>query len=383
MSEQPDDIIEALVDTTRAFATDRIAPVAADMDASEEFPRHLWPQMGQIGLFGITVGVDDGGLGLGYYEHALLAEEISRASGSIGLSYVAHSNLCVNNLAVNGSRELKERYLPGLIDGSLIGGLAMSEPDAGSDVVSMKLRAERHGEVYVLNGTKMWITNAELGDVFVVYAKTAPDAGSRGITAFVVERGFPGFSVGSRLDKMGMRGSGTAELIFDDCEVPATNVLGQENGGVKVLMGGLDTERVVAASSCIGLMQAAFDAALPYTQERRQFGRRIGEFQLVQGKLADMFTSLRAGRAYVHEVARAADRGENVRVEAASAILFAAERATQVALDAIQLHGGNGYTKEFPVERIMRDAKLYEIGAGTSEIRRMLVGRELVGGDKP
>ncbi len=374
---------DVLAEATQNFAQDKITPVAASVDADDAFPVDLWPQMGNMDLFGVTVAESDGGVGLGYLEHCLVTEQISRASGSVGLSYVAHANLCVNNLAANGSDELKARYLPQLLDGSAIGGLAMSEPDAGSDVVSMRLRAERHGEVYVLNGSKMWITNALVGDIFIVYAKTQPDAGSRGITAFVVERGTPGFSIGAGIDKLGMRGSGTAELIFEDCEVHASNVLGTEGDGVRVLMSGLDTERIVAASSSVGLGQAALDAALPYVRERRQFNQRIGDFQLVQGKLADMFTVINASRSYVHDVARAADRGEYVRKEAASAILFAAERATEVAMDAIQLLGGNGYTTEYPVARIMRDAKLYEIGAGTSEIRRWLVGRELVGNESP
>ena len=379
----PDDaqsIGQLLVETARAFSQDRIAPIAAEVDASDRFPLALWPQMGEVGLFGITVEEEFGGLGLGYLEHAMIAEEVSRASGGVGLSYVAHSNLCINQLAKNGSEEQKRRYLPDLLSGAKIGCLAMSESGAGSDVVSMRLRAERQGDGYVLNGSKMWITNAICGDVFVVYAKTAPDAGSRGISTFIVEKGSPGFSIGQTVDKLGMRGSGTAELLFEDCVVPASSLLGEENGGVKVLMSGLDSERVVAAGASLGLMQAAFDVALPYARERQQFGKSIGEFQLVQGKLADMYTSINASRAYVHNIARKADSGAYVRTEAASVILFSAERATQSAMDAIQILGGNGYTNEYPVARIMRDAKLYEIGAGTSEIRRMLIGRELVSG---
>ena len=379
MTLETDSMVDLLVATARAFSQDCIAPIAAEVDASDQFPRDLWPQMGEIGLFGITVEEEYGGIGLGYYEHALIAEEISRASGSIALSYVAHSNLCVNQLRKNGSEEQKRKYLPGLLTGEKIGCLAMSESGAGSDVVSMRLRAERKGDSYILNGSKMWITNAICGDVFVVYAKTTPDAGSRGISAFIVERGYPGFSIGQTVDKLGMRGSGTAELLFDNCVVPAGNLLGDENGGVKVLMSGLDSERIVAAGAALGLMQAAFDVALSYAQERQQFGRAIGEFQLIQGKLADMYTSLNASRAYVHQIARKADSGAYVRKEAASVILFTAERATQAAMDAIQILGGNGYTNEYPAARIMRDAKLYEIGAGTSEIRRMLIGRKLVG----
>jgi isovaleryl-CoA dehydrogenase len=379
MTSEAISMVELLVETARAFSQDRIASIAAEVDTSDQFPLDLWPQMGEVGLFGITVEEEYGGLGLGYLEHAMIAEEVSRASGSIGLSYVAHSNLCVNQLRKNGTEKQKWRYLPDLLTGEKVGCLAMSETGAGSDVVSMRLRAEKKGDSYVLNGSKMWITNAICGDVFIVYAKTDPGAGSKGISAFIIEKGLPGFSTGQTVDKLGMRGSGTAELLFEDCAVPATNLLGAENSGVKVLMSGLDYERIVAAGASLGLMQAAFDAALPYAQERQQFGRAIGEFQLIQGKLADMYTSLNASRAYVHKVAREADSGGYVRKEAASAILFTAERATQAAMDAIQILGGNGYTNEYPVARIMRDAKLYEIGAGTSEIRRMLIGRELVG----
>ena len=378
MPRETDDMVNMLVDTARAFSQDRIAPIAAEVDASDQFPLELWPQMGELGLFGITVEETYGGIGLGYLEHAMIAEEVSRASGSIGLSYVAHSNLCVNQLRKNGTEQQKHQYLQGLLSGEQVGCLAMSESGAGSDVVSMRLRAERKGDSYILSGSKMWITNAICGDVFIVYAKTSPDAGSRGISAFIIEKGDSGFSIGQTLDKLGMRGSGTAELLFEDCVVPADRLLGGENEGVRVLMSGLDYERIVAAGASLGLMQAAFDVALPYAQEREQFGRPIGDFQLIQGKLADIYTSLNASRALVHETARKADSGAYVRKEAASAILFTAEAATNAAMDAIQILGGNGYTNEFPAARIMRDAKLYEIGAGTSEIRRMLIGRELV-----
>lgn len=380
MSPDADETRSMLVGAARSFATGQIAPLASKIDAADVFPRDLWPQMGELGLFGVTVGEAFGGLGLGYLEHAMIAEEISRASGGVGLSYVAHSNLCINQLSLNGTAEQKSRYLPGLLSGKKVGCLAMSESSAGSDVVSMRLRAKRRGDSYILDGSKMWITNATVGDVFIVYAKTNADAGSRGISAFVIERSFAGFSIGQTVDKLGMRGSGTAELLFENCVVPAANLLGTENDGVGVLMSGLDYERIVAAGAALGLMQSAFDVALPYARERQQFGRAIGDFQLVQGKIADMYTSINAARALVHEVARAADCGTPVRKQAASAILFTAERATQSALDAIQILGGNGYTNEYPAARIMRDAKLYEIGAGTSEIRRMLIGRELVEG---
>jgi isovaleryl-CoA dehydrogenase len=364
-------------DTVRGFTADRIAPIAAEIDRTDEFPRYLWPEIGALGLHGITVEEEFGGAGLGYLEHCLAMEEISRGSASVGLSYGAHSNLCVNQIRRNGTHEQKQRYLPKLISGEHVGGLAMSEPGAGSDVVSMKLRAEKRGDRYVLNGTKMWITNGPGGDVIVVYAKTDPDAGPRGITAFIVEKGFKGFRVAQKLDKLGMRGSNTGELVFEDCEVPAENVLGQVGKGVNVLMSGLDYERAVLAAGPLGIMQACMDIVLPYVHERRQFGQPIGEFQLVQGKIADMYVAMNSCRAYVYSVARACDRGRTTRRDAAGAILLAAEKATQVALDAIQLLGGNGYINDYPVGRLLRDAKLYEIGAGTSEIRRMLIGREL------
>ena len=364
-------------DSVRAFADKEIAPRAAEIDRTNDFPKDLWPKFGDLGLLGITVSEDYGGAGLGYLEHVVAMEEISRASASVGLSYGAHSNLCVNQIHLNGNEDQKRRYLPDLITGRHVGALAMSEPGAGSDVVSMRLRAEARGDRYILNGTKMWITNGPDADVIVVYAKTDPEAGARGITAFLVERGFPGFSTAQKLDKLGMRGSNTCELVFEDCEVPAENVLGQVNKGVRVLMSGLDYERTLLAGGPIGLMQACLDVVLPYVHERRQFGQAIGEFQLVQGKLADMYATLSATRAYVYAVARACARGETARKDAAGCILFASERATRVALDAIQLLGGNGYINDYPTGRLLRDAKLYEIGAGTSEIRRMLIGREL------
>ncbi|MEO8224342.1 MAG: isovaleryl-CoA dehydrogenase, partial [Gammaproteobacteria bacterium] len=366
-----------LRDTVREFAAREIAPRAAAIDAANEFPNELWPRMGAIGLLGITVDPQYGGAGLGYLEHVLAMEEISRASASVGLSYGAHSNLCVNQLHRNGSDAQKRRYLPRLVSGEAIGALAMSEVNAGSDVVSLRLRAERRGDVYRLNGTKMWITNGPDADVLVVYARTGPDAGARGITALLVEKGYPGFSTAQKLDKLGMRGSNTCELVFRDCDVPVANVLGELNEGVRVLMSGLDYERVVLSAGPLGIMQACMDAVLPYVHERRQFGQAIGEFQLIQAKLADMYTTLNACRAYVYAVARAADAGRATRQDAAGVILYAAERATQMALEAIQILGGNGYTNEYPVGRLLRDAKLYEIGAGTSEIRRMLIGREL------
>jgi len=368
---------EMIRDSVRGFAADRIAPLAERIDREDWFPRELWPEMGALGLHGITVEEEWGGAGLGYVEHCVAMEEISRASGSVGLSYGAHSNLCVNQMRRWGTDEQKRRYLPGLISGEALGALAMSEPQAGSDVVSMRCRAEKRGDSYVLNGTKFWITNGPQADTIIVYAKTDPEAGPRGITAFIVEKGFPGFLVAQKLDKLGMRGSETGELVFEDCAVPQENVLGAPGEGVKVLMSGLDYERAVLAAGPIGLMQAALDIVLPYVHERRQFGRPIGEFQLVQGKLADMYVSMNAARAYVYAVARACDRGETTREDAAGAILFAAERATQVALEAIQCLGGNGYINDYPTGRLLRDAKLYEIGAGTSEIRRMLIGREL------
>ena len=368
---------EMLRDSVRGFARDRIAPLAHRIDRDDWFPRELWPEMGALGLHGITVEEEWGGAGLGYLEHCIAMEEVSRASASVGLSYGAHSNLCVNQLRRWGTDEQKRRHLPKLISGEHLGGLAMSEPQAGSDVVSMKLRAERTGDRYVLNGTKMWITNGPSADLLIVYAKTDPAAGKRGITAFLIDTTAKGFSVAQKLDKLGMRGSETGELVFTDCEVPAEAVLGEVGGGVRVLMSGLDYERAVLAAGPLGIMQAALDVVLPYVHERQQFGQPIGTFQLVQGKLADMYVALNASRAYVYAVARACDRGRVTREDAAGAILFAAEQATKVALDAIQLLGGNGYTSDYPTGRLLRDAKLYEIGAGTSEIRRMLIGREL------
>ncbi len=363
--------------SVRGFTADEIAPLAAEIDKSNEFPRGLWPKLGAMGLLGITVEEEYGGAGLGYLEHVIAMEEISRGSASVGLSYGAHSNLCVNQIRRNGSDAQKRKYLPKLISGEHVGALAMSEPGAGSDVVSMKLRAEKKGDRYVLNGTKFWITNGPCADTLVVYAKTDPDAGPRGITAFLIEKGFKGFSTAQKLDKLGMRGSDTGELIFEDCEVPAENVLGEVGKGVNVLMSGLDYERAVLAAGPLGIMQAAMDVVIPYVHQRRQFGEPIGTFQLVQGKLADMYTTMNACRAYVYAVARACDRGETARKDAAGAILYAAEKATQVALDAVQLLGGNGYINDYPTGRLLRDAKLYEIGAGTSEIRRWLIGREL------
>ncbi|PPR25074.1 MAG: Acyl-CoA dehydrogenase [Alphaproteobacteria bacterium MarineAlpha10_Bin3] len=368
---------DLLRDSVRSFAADHIAPRAAQIDQSNEFPADLWPLLGDLGLHGITVDEEFGGAGMGYTEHVVAVEEISRASGSVGLSYGAHSNLCVNQINRNGSAEQKRRYLPALISGAHIGALAMSESGAGSDVVSMRTRAERKGDRYILNGAKMWITNGPRADVLVVYAKTDLDAGKRGITAFLVEKKFKGFSTAPKLDKLGMRGSDTCELIFEDCEVPAENVLGEEGGGVNVLMSGLDYERLVLAGGPLGLMQACMDVVVPYVHEREQFGRPIGTFQMMQGKLADMYTTMNAAKAYVYAVARACDRGETTRKDAAGAILYAAEKATWMALEAIQSLGGMGYMNESPTGRLLRDAKLYEIGAGTSEIRRMLIGREL------
>jgi isovaleryl-CoA dehydrogenase len=371
------DMVGALRNQIEAFSEKEIAPRAAEIDRSNEFPMDLWKKFGDLGVLGITVEEEYGGAGLGYLEHAIAMEEISRASASVGLSYGAHSNLCVNQIRRNGNSEQKKRYLPKLIDGSNVGALAMSEPGAGSDVVSMKLKAEKKGDRYILNGNKMWITNGPDADVLVVYAKTDPAAGSKGITAFLIEKSFKGFSTAQKLDKLGMRGSNTCELVFRDCEVPEENVLGEVGRGVRVLMSGLDYERAVLAAGPIGIMQAALDVALPYVHERKQFDQPIGNFQLVQGKLADMYTTLNASRAYVYAVAKACDRGQTTRKDAAGAILFAAESATKVALDAIQLLGGNGYINDYPTGRLLRDAKLYEIGAGTSEIRRMLIGREL------
>jgi isovaleryl-CoA dehydrogenase len=368
---------EMIRETTQRFAEAEIAPRAAQIDRDNLFPRDLWPRMGALGLHGITAPEEYGGLGLGYLEHCVAMEEVSRASASVGLSYGAHSNLCVNQLTRNASDAQKRRYLPKLISGEHVGALAMSEPNAGSDVVSMTTRAERRGDRFVVNGAKMWITNGPVADTLVVYAKTDPAAGPRGISAFIVERGVKGFSSSAKLDKVGMRGSDTCELVFEDCEVPEENLLGALGRGVQVLMSGLDYERVVLAAGPLGIMQAAMDVALPYVHQRRQFGAPIGSFQLVQGKLADMYVTMNAARAYVYAVAKACDRGETTREDAAGAILYAAERATQVALDAMQLLGGNGYVNDYPTGRLLRDAKLYEIGAGTSEIRRMLIGREL------
>ncbi len=369
--------IDMLRESVAQFAAAHIAPLAAEADATNHFPNPLWRQLGEQGLLGMTVEEEYGGSGLGYLAHVVAMEEISRASGGIGLSYGAHSNLCLNQLRKNASEAQKQRYLPKLCSGEHIGALAMSEPGAGSDVVSMKLRADRRGDHYVLNGNKMWITNGPDADVLVVYAKTDPEAGSRGITAFIVEKGMKGFSTAQKLDKLGMRASNTCELVFQDCEVPAENVLGEVGGGVKVLMSGLDYERVVLSGGPLGLMAAALDVVLPYVHERRQFGEAIGSFQLIQAKLADMYVGLNACRAYVYAVARACDQGRTTRQDAAGAILYSAEKATWAAGEAIQILGGNGYINEYPAGRLWRDAKLYEIGAGTSEIRRMLIGREL------
>ncbi len=370
---------DAIRDTTERFAADRIAPLAAEIDATNIFPRQLWPEMGDLGLHGVTVEEEWGGLGLGYLEHVVAMEEVSRASASVGLSYGAHSNLCVNQIRRWGTPEQKTRYLPKLISGEHVGSLAMSEAGSGSDVISMKLRADWRGDRYVLNGTKFWITNAPHADTLVVYAKTDPEGASRGVTAFLVEKGFKGFTVSKKLDKMGMRGSDTAELVFEDCEVPEENVMGPVGGGAGVLMSGLDYERAVLAAGPLGIMQACLDVVLPYVRERKQFGKAIGSFQLMQGKVADMYVALNSARAYVYAVARACDAGKTTRFDAAGAILLASENAVKTALEAIQALGGAGYTKEFPVERFLRDAKLYDIGAGTNEIRRFLIGRELVG----
>ena len=371
------DEIAALRDTVQKFATDTIAPLAMDIDRDDLFPRQLWPEMGALGLHGITVSENYGGVDMGYLAHCVAMEEVSRASASIGLSYGAHSNLCINQIHRWGTPEQKQRYLPKLVSGDHVGSLAMSETEAGSDVVSMRLRADRKGDRYVLNGAKMWITNGHEADTLVVYAKTDAAAGPRGITAFLVEKNFKGFRPAQKLDKLGMRGSPTSELVFEDCEVPEENILGKLNDGVGVLMSGLDFERAVLAAGPVGIMQAAIDLVLPYSRERRQFGKPIGEFQFMQGKIADIYTAMNASRAYVYAVARACDNGRITRQDAAGAILFAAERATQVALDAIQMLGGSGYVNDSSAGRLLRDAKLYEIGAGTSEIRRMLIGREL------
>ncbi|WP_344809720.1 isovaleryl-CoA dehydrogenase [Allohahella marinimesophila] len=361
----------------RRFARERIAPIAAEIDRSNAFPNALWKALGEVGLLGITAGEDVGGANMGYFAHCLALEEISRCSASVALSYGAHSNLCVNQIDKNGSIEQRLRYLPKLVSGEHVGALAMSEALAGSDVVSMRLRAEKHGDGFRLNGTKMWITNGPDADVLVVYAKTAPEAGSKGITAFIIERGMAGFSSSPKLDKLGMRGSNTCELVFDNCDVPAANILGELNRGAKVLMSGLDFERVLLAAGPLGIMQACMDIVLPYVHERVQFGEAIGNFQLIQGKLADMYSQLNASRAYLYATAQACDRGEASRKDAAGVILFCAENATRMALDAIQILGGNGYTNDYAAGRLLRDAKLYEIGAGTSEVRRMLIGREL------
>ena len=369
--------IDLLREAVRAFADEAIAPRAEEIDRSNQFPRDLWPRLGELGLLGITVEPEYGGAGLGYLAHVVAMEEISRASGSVGLSYGAHSNLCVNQIRRWGTPEQRARYLPRLVSGEHLGALAMSEPGAGSDVMGMRLRAEPRGDAYVLNGNKMWITNGPTADVLVVYATVDSALGTRGVTAFVVERAMPGFSTAQKLDKLGMRGSDTCELVFQDCEVPAANVLGAVGGGAKVLMSGLDYERVVLSGGPLGLMRAALDLVLPYVHERKQFGQPIGMFQLMQGKLADMYAATNSCRAYVYSVARGCDAGRTTRMDAAAAILLSAEQATRVALEAIQALGGNGYINDFPAGRLLRDAKLYEIGAGTSEIRRMLIGREL------
>lgn len=369
--------VEAVRETVHRFAQEKLAPRAEEIDRSNEFARDLWPQLGSLGLLGITANPDFGGSGLGYLAHVVVVEELARASASTSLSYGAHSNLCVNQVNRNGNAEQKARYLPKLCSGEHVGALAMSEPGAGSDVVSMKLRAEKRGDRYVLNGSKMWITNGPDADVLVVYAKTDPAAGPKGITAFLIEKGFKGFSTAQKLDKLGMRGSNTCELVFQDCEVPAENVMGMEGGGVRVLMSGLDYERVVLAGIGVGIMHACLDVVMPYVHERKQFGQPIGEFQLIQAKVADMYTAMNSARAYVYAVAGACDRGEVTRQDAAACCLYASEQATQQALQAIQVLGGNGYINDNPTGRLLRDAKLMEIGAGTSEIRRMLIGREL------
>ena len=373
------EMADTIRDSTQRFATDRIAPLAAEIDRDDRFPIELWPEMGALGLHGITVEEEWGGLGLGYLEHVVAQEEVARASASVGLSYGAHSNLCVNQIRRWANDEQKRKYLPGLIDGTQIGALAMSETGAGSDVVSMKLKAEKSGNGYRLNGHKFWITNGAYADVLVVYAKTSPDAGSRGITAFLIEKNMAGFSIGQKIDKVGMRGSPTSELVFDDCFVPAENMMGPENGGVGVLMSGLDYERTVLAGIQLGIMQACLDVVIPYVRERHQFGKAIGAQQLMQAKVADMYVALNSARAYVYQVAKACDAGKTTRFDAAGAILLASESAFKVAGEAVQALGGAGYTKDWPVERFMRDAKLLDIGAGTNEIRRILIGRELIG----
>ncbi|QRG05409.1 isovaleryl-CoA dehydrogenase [Xanthobacter dioxanivorans] len=368
---------DMLRDTVRDFSQAEIAPRAAEIDKTNQFPRDLWPKLGALGLLGVTADEEYGGSGLGYLEHVIAMEEISRASASVGLSYGAHSNLCVNQISRNGTAAQKAKYLPKLISGEHVGALAMSEPGAGSDVVSMRTRAEKKGDRYILNGSKMWITNGPIAETLVVYAKTDPAAGPRGMTAFLIEKGFKGFSTAQKLDKLGMRGSDTGELVFEDCEVPEENVLGTVGKGVNVLMSGLDYERAVLAGGPTGIMQACMDIVLPYVHERKQFGQPIGTFQLMQGKIADMYVTMNATKAYVYAVAKACDRGATTREDAAGAILYAAEKATWMALEAIQTLGGNGYINDYPTGRLLRDAKLYEIGAGTSEIRRMLIGREL------
>ncbi len=371
------DDLDALRHSVHGFAQDRIAPRAETIDRSNMFPRDLWPEMGSLGLLGITAEEELGGAGLGYLAHCVAMEEVSRASAAVGLSYGAHSNLCVNQIRRNGTEAQKRRYLPKLISGEQVGALAMSETGSGSDVVSMRTRAEKRGDRYILNGSKMWITNGPVSETLVIYAKTDPAAGARGISAFIVERGFPGFSTAQKLDKLGMRGSDTSELVFNECEVPAENVLGSVGGGVNVLMSGLDYERVVLAAGPLGIMQACMDVVLPYVHDRKQFGQPIGQFQIMQAKIADMYVGMNAAKAYVYTVARACDEGRVTREDAAGAILYAAEKATWMALEAIQCLGGNGYINDFPTGRLLRDAKLYEIGAGTSEIRRMLIGREI------
>jgi isovaleryl-CoA dehydrogenase len=371
------DTADLLRDSVRSFSDDKIAPLADEIDRTNKFPRHLWPQLGELGLLGITVQEEYGGAGLGYLEHCVAMEEVSRGSASIGLSYGAHSNLCVNQIRRNANEEQKRRYLPKLISGEHVGALAMSESGSGSDVVSMRLRADKRGDRYVLNGTKMWITNGPEADVLVVYAKTDPAAGPRGITAFLIEKGFKGFKAAQKLDKLGMRGSDTSELVFEDCEVPEDNVMGPEGGGVGVLMSGLDYERTVLAAGSLGIMQACLDVVIPYLHDRKQFGQPVGSFQIMQSKLADMYVTLTSARAYVYAVAQACDRGQTTRKDSAGAILYAAEKGVWMALEAIQCLGGNGYINDFPTGRLLRDAKLYDIGAGTSEIRRWLIGREL------
>ena len=371
------DTAEMLRESVAAFAADQIAPIAAEIDRNNEFSRSLWNKMGEMGLLGITVEEEYGGAGMGYLEHMVAVEELSRASGAVGLSYGAHSNLCVNQLRRNGNEEQKRRYLPKLISGEHVGALSMSEPGAGSDVVALRTRAEKKGDRYILNGSKMWCTNGPDADTLVVYARTKADAGSRGITAFIIEKAFKGFKASQKLDKLGMRGSSTSELVFEDCEVPEENVLGRVDEGVRVLMSGLDYERLVLSGGPLGLMQAAMDVVIPYVHEREQFGQAIGEFQLMQGKIADMYVTLNASKAYAYTVAKSCDRGDTTRIDAAGVILYTAERATWMALEAIQCLGGNGYINDYPTGRLLRDAKIYEIGAGTSEIRRWLIGREL------